>query len=178
MKTLGIFCALILTATATALSAAEKKKSTPRSASAKVVPFERLQTFLPDMAGWKRGEIRGETVIEETSISRVQVNYDNGESSLSFELMDTGMDKNLLAELKDMIKPGYSEKQGGTYIKATTVAGHPATEEWTKEARNGYISVLAGGRFVLKVTGSGVTNVEVIRQAVEAVDLKKLAALK
>jgi hypothetical protein len=163
---------------ATALGAADKKKSAPRSAGGKVVSHERLQALLPDMPGWKRGEVQGETVVEDMSLSRVQTEYEKGESSLGFEIMDTMMNKDLLAELRPLIKAGYSEKRDDGYTKATTIRGFPATEEWTPEAKNGYISVLVADRFVVKVTGSSVPNVQTIRTAIEAIDLPKFAALK
>jgi hypothetical protein len=176
MKTLWIICLAIVTATA--WGAVDKKKSSPRNPTAKPVPHERLQGVLPELPGWKRGEVHGETVLEETSISRVQVDYDKGESTLGFEIMDTLMNKDLLAELRPLIKAGYSDKRSDGYTKAIMIRGFPATEEWTNEAKNGYIAALVAERFIIKVTGSSVPNIEAIRMALEAVDFQKLAALK
>jgi hypothetical protein len=158
--------------------AAEKAKPSPRAASVKVVPHEKLQALLPQLPGWTRGEVQGETVVQDTPISRVHVSYDRDVSSLDFEIMDTLMNKDLLAELRTLIKAGYNQKRNDGYTKATMVKGFPATEEWTTEPRNGYISVLVAERFVVKVTANTVMNVDVMRKAVEAVDLQKLAALK
>ena len=174
MNALRLFPVALLLATAWGASQPAKSAA----ASGKVVPHERLQALLPPLPGWTRGDVQGETVVEDTPISRVQVAYDKGESSLSFEIMDTARNKDLLAEIRPMIKPGYSEKRRDGYTKATTVGRFPGVEEWTPEAKNGYVSVLLGERFVLKVTGSYVPNVDTIRKAVEAVDLEKLAGLK
>jgi hypothetical protein len=56
--------------------------------------------------------------------------------------------------------------------------GCPATEEWTPEAKNGYLSALVSDRFVVKVAGSYVSSLETIRSGIEAFDFQKLAALK
>jgi hypothetical protein len=174
MNALRLFPVALLLATAWGASQPSKSAAS----TGKVVPHERLQALLPQLPGWTRGNVQGETVVEDTPISRIQVSYEKGESSLSFEIMDTAKNKDLLAELRLLIKPGYSEKRDNGYTKATEVRRFPATEEWTNEARNGYISVLVAERFVVKVTGEYVPNVDTIRKAVEAVDLEKLAALK
>jgi len=140
----------------------------------KLVPHESLQALLPQLPGWERGEPKGETVTSGISVSRVTAEYDKGDSSLTFELMDTSMNQALLAPLMVLVKAGYIDRRSDGYTKATTVGGFPGTEEWTPEAKNGEVSALVGGRFVVKATGNSVANVGVIREAVEAIDLKKL----
>src|SRR5215212_5162916 len=116
-----------------ALTAAEKTTSAPGSGAAQVVPFERLQSLLPEMTGWTRATPRGETVRRGTPMSRVQADYDKGESTLSFELMDLGGSKEMLAEARAQTKPGLSEKRGEGYTKAITLRDLPGVEEWTPE---------------------------------------------
>ena len=60
----------------------------------------------------------------------------------------------------------------------TTVGGFPGVQEWTPEPRNGEVSVLLADRFTVRAVGSTVPDLNTIRAAVEAVDLKKLAGLK
>jgi hypothetical protein len=174
MKALVVFCALVMAA---AIGGAAEKKA-KSAAGAKVVPHKQLQTLLPQMPGWTRGEPQGETIIEEVTLSRVQAEYIKGENSLTFEIIDTAMNKDLLAEMRELTKPGYSQKLPAGYVKATTIRGYPATEEWTPEARNGYLSALVSDRFVVKVSGSYVPSLETIRSGIEAFDFQKLAALK
>jgi hypothetical protein len=135
------------------------------SSSVKPVPHEQLQALLPTLPGWTRGEMRGETVAED-AISRAQADYEKGMSGLSFQIMDTAMNKDLLAQAEAKVRGG------------TSIGGFPAFEEWTAEAKNGEIQILVGGRFTVAVTGSSVDDLTVIRKAVEVMDLKKLAALK
>jgi len=174
MKIYRVFCAFLTIVAA--LNAAEKKKSA--SAGGGVVPFEKLIVLLPDMAGWKRQEPRGETVRGKPPMTRVTADYDKGEGTLSFEMMDLVGSKEMLAQAREHTKPGFSEKRSDGYTKAITVRDFPGTEEWTPQAKNGFISVIVADRFAVKVTGSYVPDVATIRAAVEAIDLAALAALK
>lgn len=177
MKTISILLFLALVSTAWAAEGKAKGKAGGAGRPA-VVAHERLQDFLPKLPGWKRGDVQGETVTRGLRIARLQVDYEKGESGLSFEIMDTLGDKNLLEELRSLIKPGYAEKRNDGYTKATTIKSWPAVEEWTNEVRNGFISVLVAERFVVKVTGSTLDKVETMRAAIEAVDLDRLAGMK
>lgn len=143
----------------------------------KVVAHETLLTFLPNLPGWTKGEPQGETDTA-SSVSRVQVNYDMRGSSLSIEIMDSSMDSDVLAIVREITKPGHSKTSPIGYEKSTTVAGFPANEEWSAEAKNGTVSVLVADRFTVGVTGNSMPDVEAIRKIAEAIDLKKLAALR
>jgi hypothetical protein len=149
--------------------------SSVSTTKATVVPHESLQALLPDLAGWTRGEPRGETDRSE-SVSRVTVNYDKGESTISIEFMDSSRNEQMLAPLRGILaSPAPSP---GTTVGTSTIGGFPAAEEWTAEAKNGSIHVLVADRFMVAVTGSTVPDLATIRAALDAIDLQKLAALK
>ena len=194
MKTLRVLAGLCLVSlcaacgggsdTATAGSggaAGSAPASSASSASYKAVPHEKLAELLPTMPGWKREtEPNGDTDTT-TNVSRVQVNYvqDGTGSGLSVEMMDVASNNGMIAPLRELLKiTGTKTNPGGTTQKVITVAGHVATEEWTPEAKNGNVSVLVGDRFIVSVVGSTVADVTVIHKAVEAIDLRKVAALK
>ncbi|HYN05840.1 MAG TPA: hypothetical protein VES67_00480 [Vicinamibacterales bacterium] len=160
-------------------TAAARDAVSGQSSNVKTVPHETLRGFLPELPGWKRGEINGETSNEMgISISRVQADYDKGEMTLSFEIMDSSLNQMLTSAFLMAAKTGVVEQTSVGYTKGTTVAGFPAVESWTPAAKNGELGLLVGGRYLVKVSGSTVPDVETIRKAVEAIDLKKLAALK
>lgn len=162
-----------------AIEQAVKDAAAGKMSNVKVVPFESLLPFLPDMPGWTKGEPKGETDnAMGINVSRVQVDYDKGESTMSFEIMDSSMNPAILTPFTMAAKAGLEERTAEGYTKSTMVAGYPAVEEWTPEAKNGSVGLLVGGRYLVKVTGSTVADVETIRKAVQAVDLRKLAALK
>jgi hypothetical protein len=58
------------------------------------------------------------------------------------------------------------------------VGGFPGVQEWTPEPRNGEVTVVLADRFTVRAVGSTVPDLDTIRAAVEAVELKKLAGLK
>jgi hypothetical protein len=163
---------------AKAAEQAMKDGASGAPSNVKVVPFESLQALLPDMPGWTKGEPKGETETVGVSVSRVQVDYDKGESTLSFEIMDSSMNQALIGPMTALLKTGYSEKTTDGYKRGTTVGGFPGSEEWTSTSKRGVVTALVGGRFIATVTGEGVPDIETVRKAVEAIDLKKLAALK
>ena len=140
-------------------------------AGVRVVPFETLQSFLPDLPGWTRGVPSGETDTVE-SVSRVTVVYEKPPGTLSFELMDSSMSDAVLALIHEAIKGENPE------LKPTTLAGFPAAEQWFDELNRGAIHVLVGGRFMVVVTGESVPGPDTIRAAAKAIDLAKLATLK
>ena len=142
-----------------------------RPAGVRVVPHQTLESLLPNLPGWQRGEPQGETDTAE-SVSRVTVDYEKGPIRLSFEFMDSSMNDAMLAMIKEAIK-GQDRA-----MKPTTLAGFPGAEEWTNESHQGTVHILVAGRFMVAVTGEGVADLATIRKAVEAIDLKKMAALK
>lgn len=142
-----------------------------RPANVRVVPHTTLEALLPALPGWQRGTPRGETDTEE-SVSRVTVDYDKGPSTLSFEFMDSSLNNDVLALIKEAIKGQNPE------MKPTTLAGFPGAEEWTQESKRGSVHILVAGRFMVAVTGEHVPDLAAVRQAVQAIDLQKMAALK
>lgn len=152
------------------------------SSSAKVVPHEKLAELLPNIPGFKRESDVNASTDPDANVSRVQLDYiqdGGGTAGLSVEMMDVAANSVMLAPMKELLRlQGTRQTAAGTEEKVTSIAGYPAAQEWTPQANNGSVSVLVGDRFLIKVTGSSVANVDVISKAVEAIDLKKIAALK
>jgi len=154
--------------------------SSGSTGSSKVVSHEKLVALLPAMAGWTQDfEPRGETDAA-LNVSRVTVDYtrEGGTGSIGIEMMDVVANSAMLAPLKQMLKLQGERKTAAGVEKVTSVAGFPAVEEWTAEAGNGSMSVLLSDRFVVTVTGNSVGSVDVIHKVMEAIDLKKIAALR
>jgi hypothetical protein len=160
--------------------ASSSAAGSPASSSA-VVPHEKLAALFPAIPGFKReSDPRGETDTAQ-NVSRVQADYTQeggGMGGLSVEMMDMSENSAMLAPLKESLRIQGTKKTGLGTQRVTTVAGFPATEEWTPEAGNGVVSVLVADRFVVTMTGSSVGNVSVIYKALDSIDLKKIAALR
>ena len=148
--------------------------------SATAVPFESLVALLPEMAGWKRGEPKGEEVSTPIfiSISRAEARYEMGDSTMTIEITDTALSQMLIAPLAMFFHPGYAERSPNGFKRATKIAGHPAVEDWNSRSKRGEVTVLVASRFLLKASGDDVASIDVARKAAESVDIGKLAALK
>jgi hypothetical protein len=157
-------------------SSADSSQASRSSTGA--VPHEKLAALFPTISGFKRdAEPKGET---DGGISRVQADYqqEGGIAGLSVEMMDVSTNAMMLSAFKQIQShPGTTKTEIGTQ-KTMTIAGFPAYEEWTPEAGNGSVGVLVADRFLVTVTGSTVGKVDVIHKAMDAIDLKKIAALK
>jgi len=146
--------------------------------SATAVPFEALVALLPEIPGWTRTEPRGETVSRPVTYSRAEARYSMGESRLQLVITDTALSPILIAPVKMFLAAGYAERSLDGFKRAATIGVHPATEDWNARSKRGEVTALVGDRFLVKASGDDVPSLDVVRKAVEAVDLGKLAALK
>lgn len=149
-----------------------------KAASGPVVPFEKLIPFLPEIPGWTREEPKGETQTMGVTVSNARVRYEKDDSELEIEIGDSSMSAALLAPYAAILRGTHSEKTDEGYSKTTKVSGFPASETWQHEAKWGEFKIIVAERFLVTVKGNAVADVETVRKAAEAMDLKGLAALR
>ena len=94
------------------------------------------------------------------------------------EINDTALNQLILAPLSMFLAAGYQERSDDGYKKSVTLSGYPGYEEWQKNDKHAELTVLVDKRFMVKADGSRVDSPDVVRAFVEAVDLKRLAAVK
>jgi len=149
------------------------------NANVQVVDKDRLKIFVPDLTGWARGDVKGEQQsMMGLAISSVDTHYMKGEARLDLDITDTSFSQMLIGPLTMYLNRGFEEKTDEGFKRSTTISGQPAVEEWNTSTKRGEVSALVGGRYIVSATGHGVANLDVVRKAVEAVDLGKLAAVK
>jgi hypothetical protein len=158
------------------LDAAPEAGGHQSRSAATAVPCGSLSSFLPALKDWVRGDIQCNPTRDH--VSRVQVDYERGISGLSIELIDSAHSANVQAPLAELIKAKHSELRPDGYTRPTTVEGFPGIEEWTPEAGNGEIHLLVGDRYMVKVRGDSVPDVDTIRSATMQIALRRLAALR
>lgn len=146
--------------------------------TAKPVEFESLKALLPQIAGWEQRNARGEEVTVPMAISRAEAQYYKGDSHIEIEIVDSAMSQLLLAPMNMFLASGYAERSDDGFKRAAKVGGSPGFEEWQTASKRGEVTAVIGNRFIVKGTGNDVDSIDVVRQSVESVDLKKLAALK
>jgi len=148
------------------------------SGSAKVVDFEALKGFLPEVNGWTRRDSHGEQLSMPVAYSRAEANYEKGESRIELEITDTALSQLLLAPMAMFLSSGYSERSDDGFKRAAKIAGQPGLEEWNSTSNRGEVTAVVGKRYIVHATGNDVETLDAVRQVVEAVDFGSLAALK
>ena len=144
-----------------------------------VVEFEKLIPFLPELPGYTKSKPRGEQQTAVVKMSKADARYEKGDnSSIHIEIVDSAFNQLILAPVSMMMAMGYEERSSDGYTKAVTIAGSPAFEKWQNDGKDGEINVVVANRFIVSVKGNNVENIDVVRKAVQAIDLTKLAALK
>jgi hypothetical protein len=147
------------------------------SGSVKVVDFEALKGFLPEVNGWTRRDSSGEQ-FSMPAYSRAEATYEKGESRIELEITDTALSQLLLAPMSMFLSSGYSERSDDGFKRAAKVAGQPGLEEWNSTSNRGEVTAVVGKRYIVHATGHDVETLDPVREVAEAVDFGKLAALK
>mgnify|MGYP003383265759 CR=1 FL=1 len=148
------------------------------SVAGKAVDFETLKSVLPELAGWARGDTKGEQMTMPVSYSRAQARYEKDAAHIELEITDTALNQLLLAPLSMFIATGYSERSDEGFKRAARIAGQPGMEEWNLDSRHGEVTAVVAARFIVHATGHDVEAIDSVRAAVQAVDLARLATLK
>ena len=146
--------------------------------SAPAVNFEQLVPLIPEIAGWTRSAPRGEQVTLPFKMSKAEARYEKGDSSIKLEITDSSMNQLILAPLSMFMAMGFEERSSDGYTKATKLGGLPGFEKWQNASKDGEVTVVVANRFIVQADGNNVENIDVVRKAVTAVDLNKLAGMK
>jgi hypothetical protein len=144
----------------------------------KVVDSSVLKDLLPQVPGWDRSGVKGEQVSMGLSVSSAEAQYKKGDQSVKLTITDTALSQIVLAPLKMMLAAGYKDESDDGYKRAVTLSGNPGWEEWEKGSQHAQANLLIADRFVIEADANGVTNTDVARQFVQAVNLNKLSGLK
>jgi hypothetical protein len=144
-----------------------------------VVAPAKLVALLPAIPGWTKGEPKGEAMNMGTmTLSMARVSYEKDDSSIKLEITDTVFNQMILGPFSSMMKAGFSEKTSAGWRKSVTIGGFPGLESWDAEQKSADVVTAVAGRYLVKASATEVADTSTARKAVEAVDLKALAALK
>jgi hypothetical protein len=143
-----------------------------------VLPFEKLGEALPEVSGWKRGEITGSSTTMPFAMSQSEATYENGDSRVEVEVVDTALNQMILAPFSMFLVQNYSERSSDGYKKGATFKGHPAFEEVDYSSKTGELTVVVDKRFIVHARGRNVKDVEPARTVLDKMDFGKLTAAK
>jgi hypothetical protein len=142
------------------------------------VDFRALQSILPEISGWEREKPTGEKMSMPVSFSTASARYTKGDANVETKITDSGFQQLLIAPFTMLLTAGYEKETGDGYEKSTTIAGYPALEKWTTDAKRGELTLFVNKRFLVEYDGSALADIKELRAFAEKTDLKKLADLK
>ena len=143
-----------------------------------VLPFEKLGEAFPEVGGWKRSAVTGKSSTMPFAMSESEATYENGDTSVRLEVVDTALNQLLLAPLSMFLVQNYSERSSDGYKKGTTFKGHPAFEEFDSSSKRGELTVVIDKRFIVHARGRNVSDVAPARAVLDKMDFGKLTAAK
>lgn len=143
--------------------------------------FRELKAVLPEsIGGMKRGEESGErNAVAGISVSQAEAYYSDGaKRRVRLKITDAGSMSGfagLAAAAWSMVD--IDKETPGGYEKTSTAGGRRIYEKWEKRDHRGEVSMIVGSRFIIEIRGSGI-EMKDLKQAINAIDTKKLEALK
>ncbi len=141
-----------------------------------------MKELLPaELSGLKRTDASAEgTQMGGVDISTAEAQYDadGAGASIHIAITDVGnLSGPMRMGMTRWAMAQYSRETDTGYEKTTTYAGCKAMEKYDTQSKDGTLRVFVADRWVVEVEGSEAT-MEVIKQAMDKIDLKKLATLK
>jgi len=165
-----------------AMAEAMKKMGQAISDSAvEPVDFRELKALLPEaLDGLPRTNASGEkNSAMGIKLSQATGDYQNDEGkSINIEIYDyASMQKMVMMAQFGWAVTDFDRETDTGYEKSITWKGMRGIERYENESQYGQIQILVAERFVVDVEGYSV-KIEDVRNALEKIDLKKLASFK
>ncbi len=142
---------------------------------AEVVDFKELLPFVDiKIPGWTmEGKPSGTTLKQgKVMVSEARVSFRAGDQTLEVIIMDF-LGKTIPFLTGQQLQMEGSEET----VRTTEVQGFKALETFHLQDRQGELNISVADRFWVKLDGDGIDNIEVLKNAVQQMDLKKLATL-
>ena len=143
-----------------------------------------LEALLPaTFDGWTKGRVNSDKVTagDSCTYAIADVIYQKDDAKIRITLADTGFDNDALFALATMVMTLPPDHTGvvppDTSVARLLYKDHAAATLWTPSKREAEFVVVLGGRFVAKAEGRGLEGLDVLRTALDSIDLKKLAQL-
>jgi hypothetical protein len=144
-------------------------------AGAEVVDFKLLLPFVDlKIPGWTmQGKPSGTTLKQgKVMLSEARVSFRAGDQTLEVIIMD------FLGKTIPFLTGQHLEMENSEEtVHITEVQGFKAVETLRHQDRQGELNISVADRFWVKIDGDGIDNLEVLKNVVRQMDLKKLAAL-
>lgn len=142
------------------------------------VDYKALEAFLPDLPGWEKGEIEGEKVSAPLAISKTNVSYTKDDASIRVEITDSAHSQMFMAPFIVFLSTDYARESSSGYEKSIRIGNHQGWETYHRDGKEASVNLLVAKRYLVSLTGNGIEDTKVLRDAIGRIDLSRLAALK
>ena len=147
-------------------------------AASEPVAFRELQGLFPDLDGWTKGKPTGEQVSVGIKMSRAEVRYERGESSMEMEITDSSLNQAMIAPFAMMLATGYEKESAHGFERSAKVGGQDGWERWDSEERGGELNAVVAKRFIVKIAGSNVDDLTPLHKLADSANLARLADMR
>lgn len=158
-------------------AASEKMQADAASGHSSAVPADALQAMLPaTIGGFTRGDVETQSGgAAGINGSKAEARYTMGEQSFSLSVADVGA-MGAVATLGGAMNLQSSKTTANGYEKTAMVDGSMVSEKWDNAEHRGSYSTMVASRFAVDASGNA-PSIDVLKQAVAAIDTGKLAGL-
>lgn len=140
--------------------------------------IDALKTALPDLSGWEKGKPTGERMTSPVNYAEAKVTFTKGESALDVKIVDSAMNRLLIAPFSMFLAVGYEKETDHGYEKGVKVGEYPGWERWDGEGKEGELNAIVAKRFIVQIEGRNIENTRVLHSTMENINLKKLSETK
>ncbi len=145
------------------------------------VDFRKLKEVLPqELAGLTRGDTSGEKNNAfgiAVSTAKQSFRTEDGSKAVRFEVTDPGSLAGPFALANMWMNLEIDKETNDGYEKTSTVGGRKLHEKWSKNGKNGEVTLIVGNRFMVEVKANGIA-MDDVKALLAKVDVAKLESMK
>jgi hypothetical protein len=139
---------------------------------------EKLAQFLPAMEGYTASVLEQESKVRKNfSSSKVSRTFTKGAVKIVLEVDDFAYVP-FLYQPFDKYKDTYLDDDNVERTETTTIKGYHAVQTWEKQSKGAQITLFPGKRYVVRLTGDGLTSINDARSILESMNLGGLESLQ
>ncbi len=148
--------------------------TSPQNASVKPVHFRELKKLFQPFSGWTLSDTSGQMLNMPVPFSQAEGTYTKGDSRIEVSITDSAMNQVVLAPVTMLMASGFERETDTGYERSITLNGNPGWEKWHSDTKSGELTVLVNKRFLLKLDGTQVANLEPLKKLAAQFDFSKV----
>ncbi len=147
--------------------------------SLKVLTYKQLQSYMPQILGYKKGLTGGETLSNATSGGRqsyARQEYYSKKEKIIIEIVDYSLAEESLKDLMSMYEKNAMVENAAVSLNAEKMNEEDVTafSEINKTDNYSSMKVNIVGRYLININGNDKTDISFLKKIAESINLKKL----